>query len=692
MPLLKYKFKPGVNTEGTNYSNENGWFNSDKIRFRKGRPEKIGGWEKISSNTFTGTCRAIHLYKDIQQNKYTILGTHQKLYVKDGVNYNDITPIRATTSAGDVTFAGKANTLSSNISATDTTIPLTSSTGFPSNGTIQIGSETINYGAVSGNDLVGATRGAESTTAATHSSSDAVLCATLTVSDTSHGAVQNDFVTFSDVDSNGLGVGGNITEAVLEQEYQIVTIINANSYTVKAKDTSDNTVFANSSDSSNGGSSTVGAYQINVGLDDYVNSTGFGVGLWGDGTWGSSTAVSLTNQLRLWSIDNFGDDTISLPRGGALYYWDESSGVSTRAVAASTLAGASDVPVKALQIMMSDVDRHVIAFGCNAIGSTDINPMLVRFSDAESAVDWTPTATNSAGGVQLSTGSQIIGAYRTRQEIIIFTDAGLVSMRFVGSPFIFSFNEVASGISMIAPNAVTTGGNSVYFMDNGGFYQYSGAAQRLPCTVLDHVFNDINLDQAFKIFAADIPTHNEIVWFYPSASSDEIDRYVTFNYLENTWSIGTTNDGFTRTAWNAAHINNYPLAAGKLDTSNSNYLYNHEFGYSADGSEFTAFIESSDFDLDPAGENFMFVSKIVPDLEYRGSSDTGNTVTFTIKGRDYPLQDLSTLSTISVTPSSTFTNTRARSRQSAIRVESTGANFGWRLGDIRLELRQDGKR
>ena len=688
MPLLKYKFKPGVNTEGTNYSNENGWFNSDKIRFRKGRPEKIGGWEKTSSNTFTGTCRAIHLYKDIEQNKYTILGTHQKLYVKDGVNYNDITPIRATTSAGDVTFAGKANTLSSNISATDTTIPLTSSTGFPSNGTIQIGSETINYGAVSGNDLVGATRGAESTTAATHSSSDAVLCATLTVSDTAHGAVKNDFVTFSSATS----LGGNITAAVLNQEYQIVTIINANSYTVKAKDTSDNTVFANSSDSSNGGSSTVGAYQINVGLDDYVNSTGFGVGLWGDGTWGSSTAVSLTNQLRLWSIDNFGDDTISLPRGGALYYWDESSGVSTRAVAASTLAGASDVPVKALQIMMSDVDRHVIAFGCNAIGSTDINPMLVRFSDAESAVDWTPTATNSAGGVQLSTGSQIIGAYRTRQEIIIFTDAGLVSMRFVGSPFIFSFNEVASGISMIAPNAVTTGGNSVYFMDNGGFYQYSGAAQRLPCTVLDHVFNDINLDQAFKIFAADIPTHNEIVWFYPSASSDEVDRYVTFNYLENTWSIGTTNDGFTRTAWNAAHINNYPLAAGKLDTSNSNYLYNHEFGYSADGSDFTAFIESSDFDLDPAGENFMFVSKIIPDIEYRGSNDTGNTVTFTIKGRDYPLQDLSTLSTISVTPNSTFTNTRARSRQSAIRIESTGANFGWRLGDIRLELRQDGKR
>tara|TARA_R100000152_G_C6781513_1_gene216153 strand:+ start:1441 stop:3309 length:1869 start_codon:yes stop_codon:yes gene_type:complete len=622
MPLLKYKFKPGVDKEGTNYSNENGWFNSDKIRFRKGRPEKIGGWEKTSSNTFTGTCRAIHLYKDIEQNKYTILGTHQKLYVKDGVNFYDVTPIRATTSAGDVTFSA-------------------------SNGD-----------------------------------------ATITVSDTAHGAVQNDFVTFSGATS----LGGNVTAAVLNQEYQIATIVNANSYTIEAKDTSGSTVTANSSDTGNGGSSVVGAYQINVGLDVYVQSTGWGVDTWGAGGFGSSTSISSTNQLRLWSIDNFGDDTIALPRGGALYYWDESSGVSTRAVAASTLAGASDVPVAALQIMMSDVDRHVIAFGCNAIGSTDINPMLVRFSDAESAVDWTPTATNSAGGVQLSTGSQIIGAYRTRQEIIIFTDAGLVSMRFVGAPFIFSFNEVASGISMISPNAVTSGANSVYFMDNGGFYQYSGTAQRLPCTVLDHVFNDINLEQSFKIFAADIPTHNEVVWFYPSASSDEIDRYVTFNYLENTWSIGTTNDGFTRTAWNPAHINNYPIAAGKLDTSNSNYLYNHEFGYSADGSEFTAFIESSDFDLDPAGENFMFVSKIIPDIEYRGSSDTGNTVTFTIKGRDYPLQDLSTLSTISVTPNSTFTNTRARSRQSAIRIESTGANFGWRLGDIRLELRQDGKR
>ena len=622
MPFAKFKFQPGINKEGTNYSNEGGWFDADKIRFRKGRPERIGGWQKNSSNSFIGTARKIHVYKDADQIQYNLIGTHKKLYVQQGNVFYDITPIRLTTGSGDVTFSA-------------------------SNGD-----------------------------------------ATLTVAETGHGAVQGDFVTFSGASS----LGGNIIASVLNQEYEIATIVNDNSYTVEAKDTSGSTVTANSSDTGNGGSSVVGAYQINIGLDTYVSSTGWGVGTWSASTWGSATALSNTNQLRLWSLDNFGDDGLCLARNGALYYWDESSGVSTRAVVASSRAGASNTPVAALQIMMSDVDRHVIAFGCNAIGSSTLDPLLVRFSDAENAVDWTPTATNSAGGVQLSTGSTIIGALQTRQEILIWTDAGIVSMRFVGSPFIFSFNEVATGMSLISPNAVATGGNTVFFMDNGAFYQYSGSAQRLPCTVLDHVFSDFNLDQAFKVFAAPIPQHNEIIWFYPSADSEEVNRYVTYNYLEKSWSIGTTSDGFTRTAWNPAYILNNPIAAGKLDTTDINYLYNHEVGHSADGSSFTAFIESADFDLDPDGEKFMFISKLIPDLEYRGSDDTGNTVNFVIKGRDYPLQSLSTLQTVAVTPNSTFTNTRARSRQSAIRVENTADNFSWRLGDLRLELRQDGKR
>ena len=254
---------------------------------------------------------------------------------------------------------------------------------------------------------------------------------------------------------------------------------------------------------------------------------------------------------------------------------DESSGLTTRAVAASTRAGASNVPTAAFQIMMSDVDRHVIAFGCNPIGSSTIDPLLVRFSDAESAVDWTPTATNSAGGVKLSSGSTIVGALQTRQETLIWTDAGIVSMRFVGAPFIFSFNEVATGMSMASPNAAATAGGTVFFMDNGAFYQYAGSAQRLPCTVLDHIFGDFNKEQAYKIFAAPIPDHNEIIWFYPSADSTEVNRYVIYNYLEQSWSIGTTNDGFVRTAWNPAYELNFPVAASKNDTSNNNYLYNH---------------------------------------------------------------------------------------------------------------------
>ena len=622
MPFSKFVFKPGINKEGTNYSNEGGWFDADKIRFRKGRPERIGGWEKNSSNTFIGTCRKISSYKTANQSQYNILGTHKKLYAQEGTTFNDITPIRLTTSAGDATFSA-------------------------SNGD-----------------------------------------ATITVTESGHGAVKGDFVTFSDA----VSLGGNITAAILNQEYEIDTIINTNSYTIEAKDSSGSEITANSSDTGNGGSSTVAAYQLNIGLDVYVPYSGFGSGAWSDGTWGESPALSLTNQLRLWSLDSFGDDTIAAPRNGTIYYWDESSGVGTRAVAASSRAGASNVPTSVFQIMMSDIDRHVIAFGCNPIGSSTIDPLLVRFSDAESAVDWTPTATNSAGGVQLSTGSTIIGAMQTRQEILIWTDAGIVSMRFVGAPFIFSFNEVATGMSLISPNAMATGGNTVFFMDNGAFYQYAGSAQRLPCSVLDHVFNDFNYSQSFKVFAASIPQHNEIIWFYPSASSTEVDKYITYNYLEQSWTIGTTNDGFTRTAWNPAYILDNPIATGKLDTTDNNYLYNHETGHSADGSSFTAFIESSDFDLDPDGENFMFISKLIPDLEYRGSDDTENTVNFVIKGRNYPLESLSTLQTVAVTPNSTFTNTRARSRQSAIRIENTSDNFGWRLGDLRLELRQDGKR
>ena len=622
MALAKYVFRPGINKEGTNYSNEGGWFDADKVRFRKGKPERIGGWKKFSTGTFIGTCRKIYPYKAIDGDSFVILGTHQKLYNLSGSAYNDITPIRVTTSAGDVTFA------------------------------------------------------------ATNGSS------TITVTDASHGAVTGDFVTFS----GAATLGGLVTATVLNQEYQIDLVTGTNTYTVTAKDTSGTTVTANASDSGNGGSSVVGAYQINSGLDVYVRGTGWGVGTWGSGTWGSIDDLLLTNQLRLWSIDNFGDDTIAAPRRGAIYFWDKSDGLTTRAVALSSESGASNVPTSCLQVMTSDVDKHVIAFGSNPIGSSDIDPLLVRFSDRESAVDWTPTATNQAGGVLLSQGSTIVGALRTRQEILIWTDAGIVSMRFVGEPFVFSFTEVAEGVSLISPNAATNADGKVYFMDRSGFHVYSGTSQRLPCTVLDYVLSDLNQDQSYKVFAGSNRGVNEVIWFYPSGTNTEIDKYVLYNYLENTWSIGTTTDNFVRTAWNEATIYENPIAASKNDNSNLNYIYSHEIGHGDDTDAFSAFIESSDFDLEPDGEKFTFISKLIPDVEFRDQQSTEDTVTFTIKGRDYPLQDLSTLQTINVTPSSTFANTRARSRQAAMRISNSSSNYGWRIGDLRLEIRPDGKR
>ena len=501
MPLRKLQFQPGVNKEGTEYSAGSGWFDSDKVRFRKGRPEKIGGWEKFSASTFLGVSRSIHDWADLESTKFLGIGTHLKLYVAEGTSFYDVTPIRSTTSAGDVTFA------------------------------------------------------------ATNGSS------TITATDSAHGARVNDFVTFSGVDSDGLGSGGNITETVLEQEYQIATVPSTSTYTFAAKDTSGDEITANSSDSGNGGSSVVGAYQIKTGLNVYVDGTGWGANAWNEGTFGSSSSVASGNQLRLWSQDNFGEDLIANVRGGGVYYWDTSSGTGTRAVDISTIGGASATPTVALQIMISDVDQHVICFGVNDIGSSVIDPLLVRWSDQESAADWTPTAINTAGGVRINEGSKIIGALQTRQEILIWTDTSVHSMRFIGSPFIFQFNLLSHNISMISPNAAANARGSVYFMDRGGFFVYNGAVQPVSCSVKDHVFSNINLSQGYKVYAATNVDFSEVTWYYPVGEGNtDITNYVTFNYAENVWSVGT----LVRGMWIEAGTRNYPLASTVITSDDNN--------------------------------------------------------------------------------------------------------------------------
>ena len=614
MALVKYQFSPGINKELTSYANEGGWTDSDKIRFRFGKPEKIGGWSKNSTNSFLGTCRALHTYKTSTLASYNSLGTHLKWYVQEGNTFYDITPVSNTTAAGDVTFT--------------------------------------------------ATSGST----------------TLTVNDTAHNANPGDFVIFS----GAATVGGNVTASVLNQEYQIQSTT-TNTYTITL-------AVASNHSGSGGGSSTVGTYLYGSGLDVFVSGSGWGAGVWGSGTWGSTSPVAVFSQLRLWSIDNFGEDLVAVPRGGPLFVWQVANGVATRAVLASSVAGASNCPISAFQIMTSDVDRHLIALGCNPIGSNTVDPLFVRWSDSENMFDWTPSATNSAGGVKLSSGSQIIGAVQTRQETLVLTDSSVFSMRFVGSPFYFSFNEIARGIGMIAPNAGVAVGGQVFFMDDGAFYRATGNIERITCTVLDHIFSDINKSQRFKIFAGHNQAHNEVIWFYPSASSNEIDRYVTYNYAEKVWSVGTTTDNFTRTSWNQAPLLDFPLATGKLDDTNNNYIYNHETGNTADGNAFNAYIESADIDLDPDGESFMFVNKVIPDIEFLNSSNSNDTINLTLKGRRYPAENRSTLSTIALTPSTQFTSTRGRTRQVSVRIENNGGDFGWRLGDSRFDIKSDGRK
>jgi hypothetical protein len=313
--------------------------------------------------------------------------------------------------------------------------------------------------------------------------------------------------------------------------------------------------------------------------------------------------------------------------------------------------------------------------------------LFVRWSDQESAADWTPTATNTAGGSRINSGSTIVGAVQSRQEILIFTDASLHSMRFVGSPFIFQFTTLSTDISMISPNAAVNARGVVYFMDKGNFYTYNGAVQPLQCSVLDHVFSNLNLSQAYKVFAAENNAHSEVTWFYPIGTGDtEITNYVTYNYAENLWSVGT----LVRGAWIGAATRDNPLASSVITTTDANYLYDHETGYDDDGSAMTAYIESGDLELSD-GEVFTFIKRIIPDFNFSGSSGEAS-LDITLKGSNFPLEDASTLSTSTITNSSTQAFVRTRARHSIVRLESSGAGYGWRLGDLRLDMRTDGRR
>ena len=619
--LQKLIFKPGINHDQTRYAADGGWFDCDKIRFRSGLPEKIGGWTAYSGLTTDGITRALFNFVALDGSNYMSIGTNLRYYIEEGGALNNITPIRRTASLG-------ANPIA---------------TGSAGSGVVSI-------------------------------------------TDTDHGAVENDFVTIS-----GATTTDGVTAAQLNTTHQIVTISSSSVYTV------DTGGSASSGSTSGGGSSVTAQYEINTGLDTVVVGTGWGAGLWGRLTWGSSAATVVTDSdsFRLWSQDSFGEDLIFNVRVGGVYYWDKSDGLSARGVALSSESGASDVPTIARQVMVSNNDRHVLAFGCNDRGATTQDKLLIRWSDQENAVDWSPTTTNTAGDIRLNNGSEIITAHETRQEILVWTDATLNSLRFVGPPFTFGQNVIDGNTSIIAPNAVASLDEATFWMGNNNFYVYSGRVDTLPCSVRRYVFNDLNVNQKGKIFAGTNKEFNEIIWFYPSSSSSEVDRYVMFNTQDKIWYYGT----LARTAWIDKTVRAYPIASNPSDKK----LYNHEIGQD-DGTTtpvtaIDAHVESADFELGE-GDTFQFVSRVIPDVSFVGSEAESPAVTMKLKPRNFPGSSFGTESSSSVTATTKvdveqFTEQafiRLRGREMALRIESSDTGVQWKLGVPRIEVRPDGRR
>ena len=628
MAVRKLQFKPGVNRETTRYAAEGQWYETDKVRFRRGLPQKIGGWEQLSSNTYLGVARSLFNWATLSLQNLVSVGTHLKYYIEKGGAYNDITPIRATTAAGDVTFA-----------------------------------------AVNGD-------------------------ATITVSDTGHGAVQNDFVTFS----GAVSLGGNITAAVLNQEYQVATRINDNSYTIEAKDTSGSTVLANSSDTGNGGSSTVGTYQINTGNEIQVPFTGWGAGTWSSGTWG--TSGSTLAPMRLWSQANFGEDLFFVARGGALYYWDASSGVTSRGVLVSSLGGASQVPTVANIAFVSDIFRFAFCFGANPIGSSTLDPMLIRWSDQEDISDWNPTATNQAGSLSLSEGTEIIQVIQARQEVLVWTDSALYGLQYLGAPIVWGATLLGSNLTLISPNAAVYSNNIAYWMGTNKFYYYDGTVKTLPCEVRSYVFDDFNSQQADQVVSGSNEQFDEIWWFYCSEGATRNDRYVVYNYVQGIWYYGS----LSRSAWLDSDLRDFPIAA-----TFGNKLVNHEKGVddneSGTPTAFTANITSTQFDLDD-GDRFMLINRMLPDMTFEGSTADSPAATMTLNplensgsGRYDPASvggdSSATVTRTATVPIEAFTGqvfTRVRGRQMSIKIESTAAGVTWKLGAPRMDMRPDGRR
>lgn len=618
MALKALKIRPGVDRENTRYFNESMWYESDKVRFRAGTPEKIGGWARISADTFLGVCRSIWLWVTLAGLQLLGLGTNIKFYIGRGGSYYDITPLRSTVTLGANPFA-----------------------------------------TVSGSP-------------------------TVTVTSATHGATAGSYVTFS----GATAVAG----LTLNAEYQIQTVINVNSFTITAS--------ANASSTTTGGGAVVVAeYQINIGLAIQTPLSGWGSGFWGLGTWG--TGLGIVEPLRLWSQSNFGEDLVFSPRGGGLYYWDASAGTGVRAVNVTTMSGASNVPTLVNSVMVSDTSRFVICFGCNDLGGTTLDPMLIRWSDQEDVTMWTPSPTNQSGSIRLSHGSEIVTALQSRQEIMVWTDSSLYSLQFLGAPIVWGSTLLGDNTSIISPNSAVFASGVAYWMGDDKFYTYQGKINTLPCSLRQYVFSDLNKQQANQICAGTIEQYSEVWWFYPSANSTVIDKYVVYNYLEQTWYYGTMG----RTAWiDAGAGSNFPIGATYL-----NNLVQHEVGVDdVSGAlpvAMESYVVSGEFDIED-GQSLGFIWRMLPDVTFRNSTSNTPQLTLSVlpmlnSGSGYTSPPsvagsadaaVARIGTYTVEQFTGQIYTRIRGRQIVFKVHCDQVGTQWQLGLPRIDIKPDGRR
>lgn len=790
MPLIPLRFRPGINRDITSYAEEGGWYECDKVRFRQGLPEKIGGWSKYSVNTFLGVCRNMFGWVTSYSDDFLAIGTNIKAYIESGGAFYDITPLRLTSAAGDVTFTATSgsttltvnhishNALVGDYVTFEDALSLTNgitaavATGTPGSGVLTVTAAGVSTGtatfsavaqdATSGVGTgatfnISAAGGTYTVTAVAAAGSGYSVGDTITIDGANLGGASgtNDltltvativvasFTTVTQDSTSGDGYGaeftigvvggvytltaittsgyayapgdtvtvdganlggasgtndltltittvtaGTVTTTVLNDEY-LITSVTANTFTVTLP------TAANAFDTGDGGTAVVGKYQIHTGLTTSTYGYGWSTGTWGRTGWGAGSTPPLVIWARYWWYDNFDNDIVLCYNDGFYgkpYIWQRgavsnpSVALATRAIPLEDLPGASDAPTEVGQLLVSQNDKHLLAFGCTVYGGSDYDPMLIRWASQDAPEDWTPQVTNSAGFIRVSRGSLIKRAFATRQEILVFTDTGLHSLQFTGTSDVFSLQELNSNISLMGPRAVTTANNIVFWMGHDKFYAYTGRVETLPCPLKNHLFSDFNHGAHEHVMAGTNEGNNEVWWFYPSASSADNDSYIIYNYVEKIWYYGTMD----RTAWLDSGLREYPQAVY------NGYIYNHENGIDDDGIAMNAYIESADFDLQD-GEQFMLTRRMIPDVNFEKSTAALPEVSLELKPRQFPGTGQTTSGVERVIRTTATTHTpqvhmRARGRAASFKISSNTVGTQWQLGLPRLDARPDGKR